>query len=175
MLRRSLAVARATFFASSIAFVLTGCASDPTAPMDTRTDAATAMLSATLPMRGTLAATEAGTFNPANNSLRILLTGEGQATHVGRYTLALDIQLDLATATSTGTFVLTAADGSTLNGSLTGIGIRLPNNIADVTESMIITGGTGRFVGASGRFTVSRIVDQSTGISQGTLEGFLDK
>jgi hypothetical protein len=34
-----------------------------------------------------------------------------------------------------------------------------------------LTGGTGRFEGASGSFTVERVLNRATGISTGTLSG----
>lgn len=175
MLRSSFAVARISFAASFFALVFSGCAADTTAPADARMELAASMHRQTIPMRGSITATETGNFDPVGGVVRIILAGYGQATHVGRYTIALDIQLEPITATGAGTLVLTSADGSTLLASLTGVGIRLPNNIADITESAVITGGTGRFAGATGRFTIARILDQSTGISQGTIDGFLDK
>jgi len=38
-------------------------------------------------------------------------------------------------------------------------------------ENYTITGGTGRFAGASGSFTVERMIQRSTGISSGTMNG----
>ena len=37
-----------------------------------------------------------------------------------------------------------------------------------------ITGGTGRFEGASGNITIRRLVDRATFTSSGTLEGMIN-
>jgi hypothetical protein len=38
-------------------------------------------------------------------------------------------------------------------------------------ETWTITGGTGRFTGAAGSFTVERSLDQTTGVTTGSFEG----
>ena len=41
----------------------------------------------------------------------------------------------------------------------------------DVVESATITGGTGRFAGATGTYTANCVVNQGAGTSTGTFEG----
>lgn len=181
MPRRPLAVPSVVPLAATLcALLLAGCAQDPTAPASATPTAATvsSLRSATrsaaaVPLRGTLTASETGAYDPATARVRIRLEGTGTATHLGRYTLVSEIVLEPIFATADGTMTLTAADGSTLVASFTGVGIRLPNDIADITEVATITGGTGRFAGVSGQFTLVRRLDQSTGISSGTMDGMI--
>ena len=77
-------------------------------------------------------------------------------------------------ATAVGTFEFTAANGDTLRASFTGLGTPTATpGIASIVETATITGGTGRFAGATGSFIVERIVDlinlQTTGSFEGTI------
>ena len=38
-------------------------------------------------------------------------------------------------------------------------------------KTAVITGGTGRFAGAQGSFTIMRLVEQATGDTSGSFEG----
>jgi hypothetical protein len=78
-------------------------------------------------------------------------TAEGEATHVGRFTLTSDIAVDVRFGTATGTSTLTAANGDLLFLTLTGYAVA-PAFIETVAN-YTITGGTGRFEGATGSFT----------------------
>jgi len=40
-----------------------------------------------------------------------------------------------------------------------------------IVELVNITGGTGRFQGATGGFTLDRLIDQTTGLTSGSLKG----
>lgn len=100
----------------------------------------------------------------------------GHATHLGRFTLTGPHRVNLAAtvATAVGTFELTAANGDTLRASFTGLGTPTATpGIASIVETATITGGTGRFAGATGSFIVERIVDlinlQTTGSFEGTI------
>ena len=100
----------------------------------------------------------------------------GNATHLGRFTLTGPHRVNLAAtpATAVGTFEFTAANGDTLRASFTGLGTPTATpGIASLVETATITGGTGRFAGATGSFIVERIVDlinlQTTGSFEGTI------
>lgn len=156
--------------------LLAGCApeSSLTAPDAPATIDVAAMRSAVpLTLKGTVTAQEASTFDPVTNRVIIRLTGGGNASLLGRYTFTADISLDPTTGIGIGTITLTAADGSTIDASLNGLGIFLPGNMADITEWATITGGTGRFSRASGEFRIMRLLDFATGRSEGTIDGLI--
>jgi hypothetical protein len=48
-----------------------------------------------------------------------------------------------------------------------------PPNVVAITETATVTGGTGRFAGATGSIQVERIFDRATGVTTGTLEGWI--
>jgi hypothetical protein len=75
-------------------------------------------------------------------------TGSGRATYLGRYTLAAGEHVDLASGAITGGFyTLTTANGDTITGTYSGEA--LPG-LTGYLVSGPITGGTGRFAGATG-------------------------
>jgi hypothetical protein len=119
-------------------------------------------------LKGSLEASETHDVDfPINH---INLTGTGQATHVGQYTYIMQAELHIPTFTATQSATLTAADGSTLILDGTGQAI-VDDHFAWVTETLTITGGTGRFTGATGNVTIERVVDRSTRLSSGTISG----
>jgi hypothetical protein len=66
--------------------------------------------------------------------------------------------------------VFTAANGDTLTGNFTGQAQGAPP-LVSIVEQVTVTGGTGRFAGATGSFTVQRQFNQQTGVTQGSFEG----
>ncbi|MES2525219.1 MAG: hypothetical protein V4617_21185 [Gemmatimonadota bacterium] len=121
-------------------------------------------------IKGTVEAVEVGTPVPGNPILLRRLEGTGTATHLGRFTIVGELRLNLATASGTGTGIYTAANGDMLMVSVTGQAV-IAAGIATVTETATVTGGTGRFEGATGTLTVIRRVVQATGVSTGTIDG----
>jgi hypothetical protein len=156
----------------------TGCSSDsvrdplaPAAPAPNRsTDAGPAAASKTMTVHGTLDASETGTFLPEIIVDRLF--GTGEASHLGRYTVLFDpLTVYIRRGTSVGRMTLTAADGDVLTGTEAGKGRPVGPLLAHIEETVTITGGTGRFAGATGRLTFVRLLDQATGISHGTVGG----
>lgn len=100
----------------------------------------------------------------------------GEATQLGHFTLAIPHQVNLATTprTSWGFYEFVAANGDTLSASFAGQVIPIPGGLAAV-EIATVTDGTGRFAGATGDFTVERVVlvDPATGTRTtiGSFEG----
>jgi hypothetical protein len=99
------------------------------------------------------------------------MRAEGEGTHLGRFEIALPHTVNFATSTATGICTIVAADGSTLTASFTGQAQVGP--IVTIVEQATITGGTGRFVDASGTFTIDRTFEPATGRTAGAFRGTL--
>lgn len=97
----------------------------------------------------------------------------GNATHLGRFTLALPHHVDLSATppSAVGTFVFIAANGDTVFGTFTGAVDAAAPPVFHVTEAATIHGGTGRFADASGAFTISRSLDTDLLTSSGSFNG----
>ncbi len=125
-----------------------------------------------LPFRGTLDAVETTTIPPGTGTALEHLVGEGTATRLGRYTLVADITVTLATLAGVGTLTFTAANGDVLAGTVTGQATPTDGGAGvAIVEVVTITGGTGRFAGATGSFTLERALSFVTGVSSGAFAG----
>ena len=150
----------------------------PTSPTSMPLASAQSQRNATrLPLRGSFTAADRSTFAPPN--LVLQGTGEGNATHVGRFTVTITDIVSLATASSTGTFDVTAANGDQLFATTAGGEDQFtPPNISHVTLIATIVGGTGRFASATGTFAVERTatIDFAAGTSTatGSFDGHID-
>ena len=144
--------------------------STPTSPTGMPLAPARTQRNATqLPLRGSFTAADRSTFAPPN--LLLQGTGEGNATHLGRFTAVITDVVNPATASSTGTFDVTAANGDQLFATTAGGEDQFtPPNISHVTLVATIVGGTGRFASATGTFTVERTatIDFAAGTSTAT-------
>jgi hypothetical protein len=128
-----------------------------------------------LPFRGTFTGESKGVLNCPPTCpptiLRVIGTDTGEATHLGHFSAVYEDEVDAATASGTGTFTLTAANGDKLFTRYAGG----QTDVSTVTLVATITGGTGRFAAATGTFTIIRIaiVDfaAGTGTESGTFEG----
>jgi len=102
-------------------------------------------------------------------------TGEGTATHLGRFTATYEAAADLATPTATGTYRFTAANGDRLVATFVGTAVALKPGLERFTEVLTIVSGTGRFAAAAGTITLVRLVSidyaAGTSTSTGSMEG----
>lgn len=123
-----------------------------------------------LPFQGSLQAIDTDTL--AFPILTVHLEGGGTATQIGAYAAVFDFTANLSTpdVPAAGTFILKAANGATITGTLSGRA-QIADGIATVVEAMTITGGTGRFASSTGNFTVRRTVVQATGVTSGSFDG----
>jgi hypothetical protein len=96
-------------------------------------------------------------------------TAEGQATQLGRFTLHFPHTVNLTTKFGEGAYTFTAANGDLLTASFSGQAVGA--GVVSIEEHATVTGGTGRFDGASGTFTVTRQFNQATGATSGTFDG----
>ena len=99
-------------------------------------------------------------------------TGVGNATHLGLFTYRLQAELYLPTLTASASATLIAANGDMIFGVGSGQGTPTGTpGIVSIVETYSITGGTGRFAGATGNFTVERVIDRATFASSGSISG----
>ena len=97
----------------------------------------------------------------------------GTATHLGRFTVQFPHTVNFATSVGVGTYTFTAANGDTLTADFTGQA--QPGPITSIVEQAVITGGTGRFAGATGSFTVRRLFDRGAGTTTGSFVGTISR
>ena len=123
-----------------------------------------------LQVAGTIETTEEQVVTPP--TMKVELEGIGHATGLGCFVLDIDTTVLLATSYGTGVIAIDTGCGNTLSGTIVGQGSPKPGvDAVPVIGTMTITGGTGRFLGASGTLTIKRILSRSTGVSTGTIEG----
>lgn len=123
-----------------------------------------------LPFRGNLQGTVTRSGAPPIVSVSISATGN--ASHLGHFAVSIPHSVDLGTKTATGDYFFMAANGDTLNATFTGASsVTADPNALAIVENATITGGTGRFAGATGSFTTERLYDTVRGTTVGSFEG----
>jgi len=101
-----------------------------------------------------------------------VVTASGEATQLGKYQLTMPHVVNLATRTGVGTFEFVAANGDTLFGTITGQATpTATEGVISIVEHGTITGGTGRFEGATGAFEMNRLHNRLVNRTTGTFEG----
>jgi len=111
--------------------------------------------------------TPSGTFPLINESI----VATGHATQLGRYTMNIAETVNLLEASATGTFTFTAANGDTVYGTFTGHAQLGP--LVAIVEVANVLGGTGRFAGAAGSFSINRVFDPANRTTTGSFDGTL--
>ena len=104
--------------------------------------------------------------------LCVTTNGTGTGTLLGKFSFTEEVTVDVTTITATGSAHFIAANGDTIDATVTGSGA--PTNDPDVisiTEIYTITGGTGRFAGAQGIFTGERLANAVTFFTSGSFNG----
>lgn len=130
-------------------------------------------------------ATYTGTYQAAVVPPNVIITAtaEGHASHLGRSTANVSIAVSLARTdvpncpvpgtTEVYTATITAANGDTITLVGTGYGCQTSPTTVSVVDEITVTGGTGRFEGASGSLIGRTAVDQPSGTESFTLDGTL--
>jgi hypothetical protein len=121
-----------------------------------------------LPFKGNLQATETVDGDVHH------LDGSGNGTHLGGFTFTADITVNELTGEGVGTVVWTAANGDQIFASTTGEVVNEGFPIITITETQIITGGTGRFIDASGTIILDRSLNLLTGNTTGSYTGTIN-
>ena len=102
----------------------------------------------------------------------VVISAAGNVAHLGQCTITSEHLVDRPTRTAAGTYEITAANGDTISAEF--IGHATPTatpGVLSIVEVATITGGTGRFAGATGSFTVERLYDAIAGTTEGSFVG----
>src|SRR5262245_11350045 len=99
--------------------------------------------------------------------------GPGHATYLGTFLIEIWLYLDFTTGTEAAycKYELTTPNGATLNADFTAVGVPTEEdpNVIHFIETGIITGGTGRFAGATGVITREGLNNADISILGGTI------
>jgi hypothetical protein len=122
-----------------------------------------------LPFHGSIQAVETG--QPQSpTTLLVNGTGEGTATHLGRYSVTFTAVVN-PQLVGMGNWIFTAANGDRLITTIIGQATPSEPGVLSITENVTITGGTGRFAGATGSFVIERALQTATLVSSGSFTG----
>jgi hypothetical protein len=119
--------------------------------------------------RSTAVVTTVG-FDPVEGVVYTRVTGNGEATLLGHFSVVADAKVYLATGIVVGTWTLTAANGDMLIANLVGYGVDPTHGLGVFT----IVAGTGRFLGATGSYQQNTTFDSPPGPSVRTYSDVLD-
>jgi hypothetical protein len=123
-----------------------------------------------VPFKGSVEAVES--YDIQFPTLFVDTTGTGVATHLGLFTVTWEFTVNLLNGAGIGSAHFIAANGDSVFTESLGQGdptLEDPD-ITRVVETHTITGGTGRFAGATGDFTLERLVNMA-GITAGSFSG----
>jgi hypothetical protein len=151
---------------------LASCSSDPARALIAPSAPSLSAARTASSFKGSMEAVETSEYRPETNSALVRIKGKGTATHLGRFTLESVFVLDLATLKGTQRSTLTAANGDVITATVAAQGI--PNDDGLTLRTMeyaTITGGTGRFAGATGSYLLQRVLVEASGVSRGSFEG----
>jgi hypothetical protein len=127
-----------------------------------------------VPFHGSLEGSFTSTINPGPPPVATIFgSGTGQATHLGRFTYEFPhtINFGIVPTAAIGTWTFVAANGDTLIGDAVAHSSPVEPGVLLAVNEVVITGGTGRFAGASGELVIVSLVFQSTGTTLGSFEG----
>ena len=123
-------------------------------------------------IKGTMQSNE--TYSTAFHTLFVTANGAGEATELGRFTASYQMEANLMDMSVIAAISFAGANGDGLQANAVGQAIedRTPG-MFKVVEIYTVTGGTGRFNGASGTLTLNRLLSFSAGVASSTFEGYI--
>jgi hypothetical protein len=100
-------------------------------------------------------------------------SGLGRATHLGNYTITFEYEVNLNDFTAIGSAHFVAANGDSLFAEIIEAHGTVPTDegISFIVATYDITGGTGRFAGATGIFTEESVLNVITHVKFGSFDG----
>lgn len=131
-----------------------------------------AVASAQVPLKGR----DSGSFTLTPDGcgpgvFAVVINDAGHATHLGAYAYHSNECFNPSTLQFSGAFTMTAANGDTIAGSYAGVITSVVGDLGFYEQDNVITGGTGRFGGASGQFHLSGIANLATLESSQRISG----
>jgi hypothetical protein len=127
-----------------------------------------------VPFKGSIQTAEILDFSGFPTAVTSSAVGTGNATHLGRFTVVWVVEIDftLPGGAAIGSGVYTAANGDSLFVDLVGHGAPTENpDVISIVDVQTITGGTGRFAGATGSFIRQALSNLVTGLTSGSFDG----
>ena len=122
------------------------------------------------PFHGSIQAVE--TYDVQFPTMFVDTSGSGNGSHLGRFTVTWEFTVNLLNGAGIGSAHFIAANGDSLFTESLGQGDPTETpGVSRVVEAHTITGGTGRFAGATGSFTLERLVTLATGVTSGSFDG----
>ena len=113
---------------------------------------------------------------PGGNLERVVINGTGHATQLGAYAYAATECFDPVSGAFSGSSTLTAANGDALTGTYEGqVSVTADPNVIAYEEELEVTGGTGRFAGATGTLQVAGLASLLTLEYSQTMTGTLSR
>jgi len=106
-----------------------------------------------------------------NNLGTVLTVGTGIGTLVGQFSFTQTWTVDVTTGILTGSAQWFAANGDSISTTITGSGQMIEPGLFRIEEVHTITGGTGRFAGAQGSFTMKKLASGVTFLTSGSYDG----
>jgi hypothetical protein len=126
-----------------------------------------------VPFKGVIEAVETSRLEFPILSIQSI--GSGTASHLGRFIVAHDFEVDLTTFIAIGSAEFIAANGDSIFTDTVALNeAPIPTddpNVILISELHTIIGGTGRFADASGSFIVNRALNTITSITSGSFDG----
>jgi len=125
-----------------------------------------------VPFKGAMHGHDTDAPGPSPTIVLVTTSGTGIGTLVGQFSFTQEATVDLTAGSATGSGHWTAANGDSIDTAIVGSGE--PTDIPDViriTEINTITGGTGRFAGSQGSFTMERLANAVTFLTAGSFHG----
>jgi hypothetical protein len=128
-----------------------------------------------VPFKGTFQGNDTVSPGPSPTTELLRTTATGTGTHLGQLSFTQELTINGANDTDTGSAQWIAANGDIIYTTV--VGSAIPGDVVfTINEIHNITGGTGRFSGAQGSFTVHRThvvapSDDGTHVTFGSFEG----
>jgi hypothetical protein len=151
---------RSRIYLSMAALILTAALATPAAAQQQ------------VPFKGAMQGNDVDSPGPFPSTVVVTTTGTGVGTHLGQFSFSQVATVNLATFTNAGSAHWVAANGDSIDTTFTGSAeLTTTPGVRSITEVHTITGGTGRFAGAQGSFTVERLASPVTFLTSGSFHG----